>query len=383
MTARQMWEGLLTEVSKTGAPSMLLEDFNYFLNKAVNQYVNKRYNIYDLNQQTTDDLRVLKSTAKIPVTKDNKIVDDFDFDDTINVQEDASYEIYLPLDYLHMLNCVCYFRVNERYKCYNPNTVVKFKATRLTSDMWSNVINDYYNRPLPQRPYYYIHNENTSLDLPTNPISDTSKALTRTTVGTDSNANYINSSYDITYVTKYNDGSKDVNGGMTSNYEVSKFTKDHPTWKILETVIAHNGTSNGESNLPRSISINKITNKSLVEKEAGVRYGNPSSIRCEIRYGEDASVFELIGVKIDYIKTPQYIRLTQEQVNLTRDTSQILEFPDVVCDQIINELVKLVMDNTADPRLATHPQVTQSIADPTAQGQQQPQAQTSQQRRQA
>jgi hypothetical protein len=33
------------------------------VNKAINQYVNKTYNTYDINQQTTDDLRVLKSTA--------------------------------------------------------------------------------------------------------------------------------------------------------------------------------------------------------------------------------------------------------------------------------------------------------------------------------
>jgi hypothetical protein len=63
MTARQVWEGMLTELSKVNAPSMLLQDFNYFFNKAINQYINKRYNIYDINQQTTDDLRVLKATT--------------------------------------------------------------------------------------------------------------------------------------------------------------------------------------------------------------------------------------------------------------------------------------------------------------------------------
>ena len=69
MTARQIWEGMLIELSKVNAPSMLLSDFNYFINKAINQYINKRYNIYDINQQTTDDLRVLKSTAILDVSK--------------------------------------------------------------------------------------------------------------------------------------------------------------------------------------------------------------------------------------------------------------------------------------------------------------------------
>jgi hypothetical protein len=48
---------------KENAPNILLEDFNYLVNKAIYQYINKRYNIYDINQQTTDDLRVLKATA--------------------------------------------------------------------------------------------------------------------------------------------------------------------------------------------------------------------------------------------------------------------------------------------------------------------------------
>jgi hypothetical protein len=42
----------------------------------------------------------------------------------------------------------------------------------------------------------------------------------------------------------------------------------------------------------------------LVEKPAGLRYGNPSGVRCEIRYGKDNSVFSLQNVFIDYIKVP-------------------------------------------------------------------------------
>jgi hypothetical protein len=41
MTARQMLEALLIELNKVNAPSLLLEDYNYFINKAINQYINK------------------------------------------------------------------------------------------------------------------------------------------------------------------------------------------------------------------------------------------------------------------------------------------------------------------------------------------------------
>ena len=63
MTARQVLEATLIELSKMQMPALKLHEFNYLFNKAINQYINKVYNVYDINQQTTDDLRVLKSTA--------------------------------------------------------------------------------------------------------------------------------------------------------------------------------------------------------------------------------------------------------------------------------------------------------------------------------
>ena len=98
-----------------------------------------------------------------------------------------------------MLNCICVYKLNKRFKCYNAGDYVQFAAKRLTADSWSVVVNDYYNRPLPERPYYYIHNVNQSTDLPTNPVEDVS-ILTRTLKGTDSAKDYTNSKI---YVRKY------------------------------------------------------------------------------------------------------------------------------------------------------------------------------------
>jgi len=36
MTSRQVYEGVLVEMNKVNAPSLLLEDFNYLFNKAIN-----------------------------------------------------------------------------------------------------------------------------------------------------------------------------------------------------------------------------------------------------------------------------------------------------------------------------------------------------------
>ena len=41
-------------------------------------------------------------------------------------------------------------------------------------------------------------------------------------------------------------------------------------------------------------------------------------------------------------------------MDLTQDTSQIMEFPDYVCQEIINELVHLIMLKTQAPGLGDH-----------------------------
>ena len=145
-TARQLYEATLIELSKVQAPPLKLYEFNYFANKVINQFVNKVYNMYDINQQTTDDLRVLKSTATLtPIANTNN-------------RNTYTYEVYLPLDYLHMLNCVLVYNVTKNHKCYDAGDIIQIPAKRLTADSWSNIMTDIYNRPTPMNPYYYLHN---------------------------------------------------------------------------------------------------------------------------------------------------------------------------------------------------------------------------------
>lgn len=327
MTAKQVLEGAIIETNKVGAPSILLEDFNYYINKVIYQYVNKRYNIYDINQQTTDDLRVLKGQCHLTPKKS------YDINDTksrlayehpsLTSLQGATYEVELPIDYLHLLNCMCVYEVQKPAKqCYNTGDIVMFPAKRLTADTWSTVANDYYTRPNYQRPYYYIHNVNTSSDYPYNPVN--------TNGGTDMSGTYL------------------VTGNPTLGGEN----------QYSESV---------NSNFPRTISLNGGGTISTVERATAQRYGNASKVRMEIRYGRDDSVFRLVDVQVDYIKTPQHIKLTQDQMDLDEDTSQIMEFPDCVCQEIINELVMVLMERAGDPRIQTHIAVTQSVANPVQQ----------------
>lgn len=299
----------------------MLEDFNHFANRALNNYINKRYNIYDINQQTTDDLRVLKVTAILDPKKVNY------YNDLTTMGEDATYEVRLPSDYLHVLNCICVYKVNKTYKCYNAGNTWRAAATRLTADAYSQVLDNFWNRPTYKRPYYYIHNVNTFKDT----------GFTEETTPTNS----------------YGNGQSGATDAIVSE-------KDYGKDGQKNTIISGEGT-------PTSINIGNIKNSSLIERGQELRYGNVSDVRMEIRYGSDDSIFTLKKVYIDYLKTPQHIRLTQEQLDRTEDTSQMLEFPDYVCQEILNELVHIIMENISDQRIQTHPVVSQSIANPAQQ----------------
>lgn len=380
MTARQVFEATLIELSKIQAPSLKLYEFNYLFNKAINQYTNKVYSVYDINQQTTDDLRVLKATTfltphKVELAgraggsqKDSAIQNtkavtgNQDSPEggytgqassylskahrSIQSLHGATYEVYMPIDYLHMLNCVCIYYVAKQKDCWDAGSYIEIPATRLTADSWSQIITDIYNRPSPMRPYYYIHNLNQQQVLPTDPRTKVATGTGLEEVGID-----MNGIYQVTSASGGEWEDNDIDAGTAGGTNVE--------------------TQN--SNFQRTFKL-KIGEKeqqvSLVEKPIALRAGNTSNVRCEIRYGKDDSLFQLVEVQIDYIKCPQFIRLTQEQIDLTEDTSQIMEFPDYVNQEIINELVHLVMERVNDPRLGNNIQITQSIARPT--GQQQP-----------
>lgn len=300
MTARELYEYALIECNKLEAPSLLLEDYNYFINKAVQQYINTIYNRYDVNQQSTDDLRVLKTSAIITLTKGGIIKEEGEEEgegDKDGIGEaftksalfGQSFVGELPKDYLHMLNCIVEYKVAKPFKCYEPAEKVQFAARRLTSDMFSGILNNAYMRPMYKRPYYYINNWNEQIDLKTNPTMD--NQIPASALG-------------LTDATSTVDSIKPTQG----------------------------------------------------------RNANVTKVLLEIRFGKDSDLFTPERAYVDYLKGPQFIRLTQAQIDKTEDTSQILEFPDYVCFEIVNIFTKLIMENASDPRLQTNIPINQTIA---------------------
>ena len=397
MTSKQIYEATAIELSKVQAPALKLYEFNYFFNQAIRQFVNKVYNVYDVNQQTTDDLRVLKATATLVPT-----IADSTGNKAIDYLRGATYFVDMPDDYLHLLNCICLFDVNKKKECWDAGDVMVVGATKLTADSWSSVVDDVYNRPTKKRPYYYIHNQNDIYIQHGYPSSDNSKLPTN-----------INSAQATV-----------PSGNPTDNFHNMSLD---PVWlQVLSDVkiVSQDPTKTGQDAIQAALSVNNLTaamqaaitavsqlnlttaievfnalcsyqfynpdkpgfdrtfeadmdadgtyeTYSTIEKVAGSRHSNSSRVKVEIRCGRDKSnIFSLSAVQIDYVKAPQFIRLTQEQLDSDEDISQVMEFPDYVNQEIVNELVNLVMRKVNDPSLQAHIQMTQSIARPTGQSQQ-------------
>ena len=322
MTVRDIYEYALVELNKLNAPSLLLEDYNYFINKAIQQYINLVYAKSEIDQQSTDDIRVLKTSA---VLEPKLFSSSLTSDKTkllSNGLFKTSYYADLPTDYMHLLNCIVEYTIQQsNFKCYNKGDTVHFPVRRLTSDMYTQILNNAYMRPMYKRPYYYLSAINTN------------------TVAQAEGDRLYNKPGSLT--------------GMNAS--------DLPTKEGEVPLALEKGT------VPENTSYNLIDS----ETEAGNRLSNSSTVRLELRFGNDATIFKPTALYIDYIKSPMYVRLTQEQIDSTIDYSQVLEFPDYVCFEITNIFVRLLMENSSDPRLQTNIPLNTTIYNPVAQQHQQ------------
>lgn len=161
MTERELLKNALIEINKLEAPALLLDDYLYFINKAVQQYTNDVYNRYEVGQQSTDDLRALKRTAVLEVLEDTT-----EESQTILPDESSEYYCILPINYLHLLNCVVNFEkvgdTPEKKKRCNgiPDKVKKSlnsPAHKLTADIYPTILTNYYFKPSYKMPYYFIN----------------------------------------------------------------------------------------------------------------------------------------------------------------------------------------------------------------------------------
>jgi hypothetical protein len=306
MTLRNAYEFALIECNKLKVPSILLEDYIYLFNKAIQQYLNSVYNRAEYNQQSSDDLGFLQTRVVIKCEESNVKQDS-------GISGDKIYTLELPQDYVHMLNCLATFSGNNNSSkaCKDYERTVTSSCHRLTADLYPAILNNYYLRPTYKRPYYYIINTNTE-------TSD--KQINR----------------DNEYV--------DEEGNPKYGY--------NPVFEKMSVEKVGDLNSNDDNDEETVFRFYDL-------KDVGDRTANQSAVDIEIHCGK--SNWKLNNIIVTYVKAPQYVSMTHDQLLAVEDNTPVLEFPDYICYEIINIFVRLLLENMGDPRLATNAQLNNTI----------------------
>ncbi len=301
MTWLDLYTNALIEQNKHEAPTLLIEEYNYLINKAIIQYINLTYARFDLNQQSSDDLRWLQRSVELEIFKQNKI---------IHPGEEANYVAVLPSDYLHILNCTAHFA----RKCNDDDPPRKCKrddddslggifslCRRLTANQFPAIINNAYLKPTYIRPYFYIN-----------------ESMEAGKLSTELGLKQILDPCDIS-------------------------TCESPVWKEQ---------------------IQEVLEPCCIPQTIDDCSGKLMELRCG-----KSKIYKPDVVFVDYLRLPQIINLTWEDVNGDEDTTPECEFPDAVAYEIINIFMKLLFENAGDQRLQTHFAINQTVGGiPTSDG---------------
>lgn len=135
-SALELYEGVLRELDKYGSPDFEIHEFNDFINRAQDIYLNEELKAYDMVDAVSDNLSVLVSNKSIPVNE----TDD---------SENRSGE--LPEDYRRITGCLAVIRVKTEFDGYSQGTKLTFPARRMTADSESFSMDNSYFSPIVSR----------------------------------------------------------------------------------------------------------------------------------------------------------------------------------------------------------------------------------------
>lgn len=215
-----------------------------------------------------------------------------------------------------MLNCITHFSkiCNDDLKGKCPpkddtQTGVFSLCRRLTANQFPAIINNAYLKPTYQRPYYYI---NTSLE-----------------------AGKLSASVELENL--LNPCKSDCESPIDHG-EVSKLSSCCETPQQWKTEI--------------QAMLNPCCSNDTITGDKGYLM--------EIRCGKN-KLYSPDVVYVDYLKTPEIIELTWDDVQSVEDNTSECEFPDAVAYEIINIFMKLLLENAGDQRLQTHFAINQTV----------------------
>ena len=104
-----------------------------------------------------------------------------------------------------------------------------------------------------------------------------------------------------------------------------------------------------------------IQNNSFLEPTFYRPYFKITGDRLEVLTGNSTSEFTVDDVSIEYLKNPGTLKIEAEDLLTIVDTTDVMEFDEYVCIELVNMAVGFILEQGTDPRLATQPSINQSI----------------------
>ena len=143
MTAKELFEGYLIETVKEESPQYHLREFNFKLNRVINEFVRNIVVSFEQNQMSLDYLKALKRTQEFT---------------TFLPGLKGGVKYTLPSDYRHLTNCIVFWNITAPIidECYEVGNVINFKSNRLDSDTQAAITRDHWLRPRYFRPFHQM-----------------------------------------------------------------------------------------------------------------------------------------------------------------------------------------------------------------------------------
>lgn len=345
MTVREVYEAVLVEINKVNAATFSTEEFNYVLNKAILGYTNERYNFFAVNQQLSDDLRVLQ---KHVVYNYNKTADN-------TTRTDATYNPIRGKVYSAggsgtqlKVSSVTDLKTGDRVKFTPAGTPVTITAVDADAYPYEVTFSGSV-AAVPVGSLIYLETPNVAIVEDYEDVEVADGHITMTLPSSD----YLH----ILSCRTFWKGMKPNGQSAYLVYGAKRMTFD------IQNVIQNNVYLRPAFNRPyfmlqdnvMNAGIDKITD--LADYRA---YHNKPQF--DVYVGKPNPTAVLDKIRIDFIKNPELIILNDIDIfTAGKDTSQVLEFPDYLKNEIVLRVSQYILENMRDPRIGTFPSLNEDI----------------------
>lgn len=345
MTVREIYEAVLVEINKVNSSTFTTEEFNYVINKAILAFTNERYNFYAVNQQLSDDLRVLQKSAMFNYNID---IDGAPRTDaTYNPIRGKVYSAGTTINDLKV-SSVTDLRVGDVVK-FDP-TGSTFTVSAVTADEYPYEVSFSGDvSAVPVGSLIYLETSNVGI------IKDYTDVETA-----DGHISFTLPASDYLHILSCRTSWKGKKcNGQTAYLVYGSKRMTYDIQNVIQNNIYMRPAFNRPYYMVQDNTMNAGIDKITDLKDYRAYHNKP---KVDVYVGKPNPTAVLDKIHIDYIKNPETIILNDIDIfTAGKDTSQVLEFPDYLKNEIVRRVSANLLENMRDPRIQTQPQLNQEI----------------------